>query len=119
MSRSIGGRSLMTLLSIKMRPEEIDSSPATIRNVVVLPQPEGPTRTRNSLSWIDRFTSRTAWTSSKFLLTFWSATSAILFPSLGLALDRAGYAGDIMLDKERIDERHRDRAQQRPGHQLT
>ena len=48
-----------------------------MRNVVVLPQPEGPTRTTNSLSWIPRFTSLTAWTSSNFLFRLWIWTSAI------------------------------------------
>src|SRR5580700_11978608 len=39
---------------------------------------------------------------------------------LGLSLYRAGgQAGDVVLDKEGIDQRHRDRAQQRPGHQLA
>ena len=36
------------------------SSPATMRNVVVLPQPDGPTSTMNSLSRIDKLTSLTA-----------------------------------------------------------
>ena len=41
MSRSIGGRSLTTVSSIRMRPEVMLSSPATMRKVVVLPQPDG------------------------------------------------------------------------------
>ncbi len=49
MSRSIGGSSFTTVSPIRISPEVIDSSPATIRSVVVLPQPEGPTRTMNSL----------------------------------------------------------------------
>src|SRR5215472_4217896 len=105
MSRSIGGRSLMTLSSIRMRPEVIDSSPATIRNVVVLPQPDGPTRTMNSLSRMPRFTSLTACTSSNFLFRLWMWTSAIALSFQMLSLDRAGDAGDVVLDKERIDER--------------
>ena len=48
--------------------EVMASSPAIMRSVVVLPQPEGPTKTMNSLSRISRFTSFTAWTSSKRLL---------------------------------------------------
>src|SRR6266478_9400892 len=77
MSRSIGGRLLMTLSSIRIRPEVIDSSPATMRNVVVLPQPDGPTRTINSLSLIVRLTSLTACTSSYFLLSSFSTTCAM------------------------------------------
>src|SRR6516162_1754522 len=112
MSRSIGGRSLMTLSSIRMRPDVIDSSPATIRNVVVLPQPEGPTRTRNSLSRISRFTSFTACTPSNILFKLRSRTRAI-----ASSLHGTGKTGDIMLDEERINNRHRDRAEQCARHQ--
>ena len=38
----------------------VSSRPATIRSVVDLPQPEGPTRTMNSLSSISRQKSETA-----------------------------------------------------------
>src|SRR3954453_17425167 len=41
-------------------PSVISSRPATIRNAVDLPQPEGPTRIMNSPSWISRFMSLTA-----------------------------------------------------------
>jgi len=41
-------------------PDEISSSPAIIFSVVVLPQPEGPTRIRNSPSAIVMFRSFTA-----------------------------------------------------------
>src|SRR5271155_3153985 len=114
MSRSIGARSLTTVSSIRMRPEVMLSSPATMRKVVVLPQPEGPTSTTNSLSRMSRLTSMTAWTSSYFLLRPRMTTLAI-----DLSLYRPGDAGDVMLDKERIDKRDRDRPQQRPGHQLA
>src|SRR6266581_9697644 len=114
MSRSIGAKSLTTFSSIRMRPEVMLSSPATMRKVVVLPQPEGPTSTTNSLSWISRFTSMTAWTSSYILLRPRMTTLAMY-----LSLYRSGDAGDVMFDKERIDEGHRDRPQQRAGHQLA
>jgi hypothetical protein len=48
MSRSFGGRSLTIWPSIITRPAVIDSSPATMRRAVVLPQPDGPTNTTNS-----------------------------------------------------------------------
>ncbi len=38
----------------KVPKEEIDSRPAIIRSAVDLPQPDGPTRTRNSLSAMSR-----------------------------------------------------------------
>ena len=43
-------------------PPEISSRPAIIRRVVDLPQPEGPTKTINSLSAISRLKSGTATT---------------------------------------------------------
>src|SRR6476660_5447389 len=106
MSRSIGARSLTTVSSIRTRPEVMLSSPATMRNVVVLPQPEGPTSTTNSLSRMSRFTSLTACTSSYFLFRLRIVTCAMY-----LSLYRAGDAGHVMFDEERIDERHRDRPQ--------
>src|SRR5262245_46204248 len=60
MSRSLGGRSLTTRSPIVISPREIDSSPAIIRSAVVLPQPDGPTNTTNSLSAMSRLSSRTA-----------------------------------------------------------
>src|SRR5882724_3777325 len=112
MSRSIGGTSLTTVLSIRMSPEVMASRPAIMRRVVVLPQPDGPTKTTNSLSWICRSTSFTTCVRSNFLLSLWTMTSAMT-----LSFDRAGKAGNIVFDEERIDDRHRDRAQQRARHQ--
>src|SRR5262245_889881 len=60
----------------------MSSSPATIRNVVVLPHPEGPTNTTNSLSSISRFTLFTATTSSEnFFTRLRKVTCAIDGPS--------------------------------------
>ena len=53
-----------------MLPSEISSRPATMRRVVDLPQPEGPTNTINSLSLISRFASLTAMTLPNRLVTF-------------------------------------------------
>src|SRR5215510_4665285 len=117
MSRSFGGRSLTTRSPITISPAVISSRPATIRKVVDLPHPEGPTRTMNSLSRIWRFTSLTVWTSSYFLFRSFIITWAMNVSPL--AFHRAGQAGDIVLDKEGIHEGHRDRAEQRAGHELT
>src|SRR5580692_6626648 len=112
MSRSIGARSLTTLSSIRTRPELMLSSPATMRNVVVLPQPEGPTSTKNSLSRISRFTSFTACTSSYILFKFRIRTRAI-----ASSLHGTGEAGNVILDEERVDHGHWYRAEQRARHQ--
>src|SRR3989338_4653343 len=58
-----------------MLPLVISSRPAIMRRVVVLPQPEGPSKTTNSPSWMLRETSLTAVTSPNFLPTF-SRTSS-------------------------------------------
>src|ERR1700724_1985204 len=47
MSRSLGWTLLTTRSPIEIVPEVMFSSPASIRNKVDLPQPEGPTRTTN------------------------------------------------------------------------
>src|SRR3954468_22378101 len=114
MSRSIGGKSLTTFSSIEICPPVMLSSPATMRNVVVLPHPDGPTSTTNSWSRMSRFTSITAWTSSYFLFNSRIATRAMVLP-----LHRSGDAGHVVFDKERIDEGDRNRPQQRPGHELA
>ncbi len=59
MSRSLGGRSFTTRPPIVMVPELISSRPAMDRRAVVLPQPDGPTRTMNSPSLISRLRSST------------------------------------------------------------
>src|SRR5947208_620333 len=50
----------------------MSSRPATIRNAVVLPQPEGPTSTMNSPSSISSWRSLTATTSSAYFFVTWS-----------------------------------------------
>ena len=46
MSRSFGGTSLTTSPPMRISPPVISSSPAIMRSSVDLPQPEGPTSTR-------------------------------------------------------------------------
>ncbi len=48
MSRSFGCTSLTTRSPIFITPPVIVSSPATMRSAVDLPQPDGPTSTKNS-----------------------------------------------------------------------
>src|SRR5690242_18876669 len=71
-----------------------------MRMVVVLPQPEGPSSTRNSLSTTSRFMFATAMKSPKLLVTSWNRTDA-----MDSALYRAeGQAADQMfLHDERKD----------------
>src|SRR6478735_536788 len=64
MSRSFGGTSVTSRSPIRMRPELTSSRPASIRSDVDLPQPDGPTRTMNSPSWISRSRPGTAGSSA-------------------------------------------------------
>src|SRR6266699_3507004 len=62
MSRARGGRSVTSRSPIAIEPSVTSSSPAIMRSSVDLPQPDGPTRTRNSPLAISRDTSSTATT---------------------------------------------------------
>src|SRR5215475_9377 len=67
---------------MRTRPRVGVSSPATIRRAVLLPQPDGPTRTRNSPSAISRSRSLTAWNPFSYcLFTLSRMTSAIGLPT--------------------------------------
>ena len=62
-SRSFGSTSLTTRSPISRRPLVTVSRPATMRSTVLLPQPEGPTKTMNSPSRTSRQRSRMTATS--------------------------------------------------------
>ncbi len=64
MSRSFGGTWFMTFSPMRSVPSEMLSRPATIRSAVVLPHPEGPTRTMNSPSPTSRSSESTAFVPS-------------------------------------------------------
>ncbi|CAB5149071.1 unannotated protein [freshwater metagenome] len=49
-SRSLGATFVTSLSPIRIEPVSISSSPANIRSDVDLPQPDGPTSTKNSPS---------------------------------------------------------------------
>ena len=54
MSRSFGGTLVTSRSPMKILPALTSSRPASIRRVVDLPHPDGPTRTMNSPSSISR-----------------------------------------------------------------
>src|ERR1700675_4190063 len=62
----------------RMRPDVGSSRPAIIRNVVVLPQPEGPSRQKKSPSGTVNVESRTAVNAPNDLCRFSTRISAIL-----------------------------------------
>ena len=59
-SRSFAARSVTSVPPIRTRPPVTASSPATIRNVVVLPQPDGPSSVTSSPCATSNETSSTA-----------------------------------------------------------
>src|SRR3954453_11349512 len=80
MSRSFGDTSLTTRPPIFTVPSEMSSRPATMRSAVVLPQPDGPTSTRNSPSWMSSVRSKTAWTPLSYTLSTSSNTTSAMDP---------------------------------------
>src|SRR5438067_7992473 len=75
--RSRGARSFTTRLPMTMSPLVCFSRPAIMRRSVVLPQPEGPRRTRNSPSRVERSTPSTAVCSWKTFRIAFVSTVAI------------------------------------------
>jgi len=69
MPRARGGTSpSMRTPPIRISPDVGRSSPAIMRSRVVFPQPEGPSKTKNSPSRIDKLTPSTAWKSPNRLV---------------------------------------------------
>ena len=64
MSRSLGGMWVTSRSPMRILPSLTSSSPASIRKVVDLPQPDGPTSTMNSPSLISRSMPGTAGSSA-------------------------------------------------------
>src|SRR3989449_7085307 len=79
--RALGGTSPSTRSPpMWISPDVGRSSPAIIRSSGVLPEPEEPSRTRNSPSRIERSTPSTAWSSAKCFLRFRISTPATVGP---------------------------------------
>src|SRR5215203_2830234 len=94
-SRSRGGTSLTRLPSIKISPDVGSSRPATMRIVVVFPQPEGPSSTRNSRSAMSRLRSCTAAKLPKRLaMRSRLIVATLLSPDDEAAIDPQNFARD-------------------------
>src|SRR5258708_29878781 len=80
--RSRGGKGVTFTPPIQTSPEVGTSSPAIMRKRVVLPDPDGPSRTRNSPSRLSRLTLLTAPSSPslKTLVSSRVSTTAIALP---------------------------------------
>src|SRR5712691_9120637 len=118
MSRSLAATLLTTRSPMRIWPSVIDSSPASMRSAVDLPQPDGPTRTMNSLSATSTLKSFTTVTSAVYRFTTWSyVTDAISCLPLYRSCKNA--ANEIALEAEEHDERHDHREERRRGEQLV
>src|SRR5258707_1125369 len=77
MSRSAARFTVISSPPRRMRPEDGSSRPAIMRKVVVLPQPEGPSRQKNSPFPMVKVESLTATKSPKALCRFSTRISAM------------------------------------------
>src|SRR5215472_17236997 len=100
-----------------MSPAVTSSRPAIMRSVVLLPQPEGPTRTTNSLSGISRLMLRTASTLSKRLMTLRNETSAMMMKPFSAFGGARREPGDVVVHEKSVDHKRRRRGEQRASHQ--
>src|SRR5437868_6527932 len=121
MSRFSGGRRCIGLPAMITSPEVRASSPAIIRSVVVLPQPDGPSRQTTSPAATLRSTSRTARKLPKRFVIRLSSIVDMTVPRL--ALDGAeGHAAQQMVlqcegdDDHGNEEQRFDCRQQAPAH---
>src|SRR5436190_8219156 len=82
------------LPATSMVPASGVRKPASVRSIVVLPQPEGPSRVMNSCSWIDRSTPISARKPSKRLsMPAMSMNAIALAPHRGRLARRPARAG--------------------------
>src|SRR6201986_4959602 len=109
MSRSLGGTKVTSFSPISTRPPSRGSSPASMRSAVVLPDPDGPTRTMNSPSLMSRSRASTAGGAS---LAYTRVASTYFTPAMGdLRLVRHRLRGRSRVS---LDGSHGQAADQRP-----
>src|SRR5580693_628533 len=111
MYRCLGSRSLTARPSMLIVPEVTSSRPATIRNAVVLPQPEGPTSTSSSPSPTSRSSALTAVVPSANRLV--TDLSSILDNAVSLLPHAQRQALDQVPLEDQVHDDRRDRADQR------
>src|SRR3954469_20905815 len=112
MSRCRGGSPVTTRPLMRTWPPVTSSSPATMRSVVLLPQPDGPTRTTNSPGSTSRLTSRTATTPPGNSLRTSSRT--IPFTASGRSTQ---HPPDVAVEDEGDDRRRQQREHSGGGQQ--
>src|SRR5579875_305064 len=117
MSRSLGGTSFTRSPPIQISPEVSSSRPATMRSVVVLPQPDGPTKTTNSSSEISRLMPFTAGSPpSKTLTILRSETCAMRLLSF---FSPGSKAGHVVIHQKHINDHGRSSSHQGRSHNFA
>src|SRR5215831_830054 len=96
MFRSLGAVLLTSRSPMRISPPLASSSPAIMRRMVDLPQPEGPTSTTNSSCATSRSMPRTASIAPNRLLSALSTSCAMRWPE---RLARGDAAGDLSLQQ--------------------
>src|SRR5437867_839457 len=114
MSRSRGGIAFTLVSPIQIAPSLGFSRPATRRSAVVLPQPEGPTRIKNSPSPTSSERSSSATTSSEKRFVTCSRTTRAT--ALSLQSGRRDAADEVALRHEE-EQKHGHEAHHVRGHQ--
>src|SRR6266496_4210163 len=99
-SRFSGASSFMRLPAMMMSPDVTRSRPAIMRKVVVLPQPEGPSRQTTSPAATERSASFTATKSPNFLVIL----RASIVDMLSLDCAEGDAAQQVVLQEERHQE---------------
>src|SRR6266849_3822532 len=110
-SRSAAGMRVTSLPPMRIRPEVGSSRPAIMRSVVVLPQPEGPSRQKKSPSRTVKEESRTATNWANALWRFSTRISAMALLR-ELRHDREKRRSCKGGDEREGEQRHRERLQQ-------
>src|SRR5215471_7447243 len=126
MSRAEARKPVTSSRSSRMRPEVGSSSPAIIRNVVVLPQPDGPKMTKNEPCSTVKFTPFTALNAPNDFATNSALISAMVLIRK-MADDhesqRARQDGDegiaVEVERHRLHQHHDAEPDQRHGHGLA
>src|SRR3954467_9499803 len=102
MSRSLESTSFTTLPPITIWPSLISSRPASMRNKVLLPQPDGPTSTTNSPSsmsnsmpWMTLVLSNDLWMLRKETAAMWGVGWSRFHGAGGEAADHVALEGVV------------------------
>src|ERR1700690_2093701 len=117
MSRSFDSTPLTTRPSMAIVPPLISSSPASIRSSVDFPQPDGPTSTTNSPSWMSNAMPWITFVPPNAFSMFWKDTVAIVRSPPSRLHRAGGEPADHVALESVVDRRRRQRVDETGRHQ--